>query len=106
MRTTRGLCGVLLGVAVVATGAATCERNDTFSFTNDTTQTVVVQLMGGNGQPIPVATLTPGQQAATHLGGDENACDTAQYRAVDAGGAVVDHVTHECGGQTWSIRTR
>ena len=97
---------MLLCVAVVATSAATCERNDTFAFTNDTTQTVVVQLIGGNGRPIPVATLTPGQQAATNLGGDENACDTAPYRAVAAGGAVVDRITHECGGQSWSIRTR
>ena len=106
MRTSRGLGGVLLGAAVVVTCAATCERNDTFSFTNATKGTVVVQLMDATGRPVPVATLTPGQQGAPHLGGDQQACDTREYRAVSGAGVVVDRVTRECGGQMWSIRVR
>jgi len=96
----------VLVVAVVVTGAATCERSDTFSFTNSTQDTVVVQLMDANGRPVPVATLQPGQQGATNLGGDERACDTREYRAVTGAGVVVDQVSRECGGQVWSIRSR
>ncbi len=103
MRVSRRLGGLLLAAVVVVTGAATCERHDTFTFTNTTPDTVVVQLMDATGRPMPIATLKAGQQGATNLGGDQQACDTREYRAVTGAGVVVDRVSRECSGQVWSI---
>ena len=94
-----------IGAAATLLTAA-CHPNDAFTLFNDTSQPVVVQLVGGP-TPLVAARIAPGGHAVTYLGGlvGEDNCANQEYRAVTGAGRVVDHITRACGGQSWHIRT-